>query len=80
MAGGVDIDEDEMKKLPDSKYWKIGAKWAKDQIYNMFVDEQSENRVSDILCRFYNNSNTWMKICLRSEHMLDLCKALVKEK
>lgn len=79
MVGGVGVDIEEMKKLPDANYWKMGALWAKEQLYEMFDDRQTENRASDIICKFYNISNTWMHICLRAEHMLDLCKALVKE-
>lgn len=79
MVGGIDIDVEQMKTLPDAKYWAMGARWAKDKIYDFAKDQEAELRISDVLEKFYNESNTWLYICLRSERMLDLMKALIKD-
>ena len=78
MVGGMDVDLDKMKTLPDANYWRMGAKWAREQMYNMVASGfLSQEKTDKIICRFWHNGNTWMYICLRSEHMLDLMKALV---
>jgi hypothetical protein len=80
MVGGIDINVEEMKKLPDANYWRSGALWAESQIYNTLGGYKVEDRVEKILARFWSRKNTWMTICLRVEHMLDLIKAIVGRK
>lgn len=80
MTGGIDINLEEMKKLPEANYWRSGALWVFKEFQNMFIGNVFI-RVDDMLDKFWKDENTWMHICLRAEHMLDLCKALVnKEK
>lgn len=77
MRGGINIDEDMMAQFPDSEfYWGGGAKWAKVEIFRMFDGLGADSKIEKLLDHFYHSKNTWMRICLRTEHCLDLLKAV----
>lgn len=81
MTGGIDIDEEEMKKLPDAQYWRMGAQWVLQELNKITTEEDVEScdKRDKILGNFWHQDNTWMFICIKAERMLDLYKALVKD-
>jgi hypothetical protein len=74
------------EQIPDSEfYWGGRAKWAKVEIHNNILDlhmEKPEYRkevreqMERIFARFYHPRNSWMRICKKTEHCLDLLIAL----
>jgi len=76
MRGSVDISD--IEKYPEANYWRMGARWAKNKLYEMTQDSMVDSdHVEDILNKFWKEENTWMAICLKTEHVLELLKALM---
>ena len=89
MTGAVmrgHIDTSGMDKYPDAKYWTMYAKGALKSIREMcgcrvsgslkWVCDNDDCRITEIVSKFWNEENTWMEICLKTEHVRDLIKAL----
>ena len=82
MTGAVmrgHIDTSDMDKYPDAKYWKMYAKGAEKKIRELTSCNHPDGedcKVYKILDKFWRGENTWMRICLKTEHVRDLIKAV----
>lgn len=70
-----EIKAEDWSKFPDSNYWAIYAKGAEQAIYKI-IEEKDWIKIERILSRFWHSKNTWMTICLKTEHVRDLIRAL----
>jgi len=77
MRGSVDISD--IDKYPNSKYWAMGARGALKRIRILSgCQHEDKCRIDDLIGKFWRDKNTWMEICLKTEHFRDLILALKK--
>ena len=70
------IKAEDWSRYPDASYWRTGAEWARAEMFRVLKTGYSD-RICVIMDKyFWKPENTWMTICLRAEHMLDLVRAL----
>jgi hypothetical protein len=72
MRGSIDEPTD----APDCKYWQRGAERAMQEIYDLVKNDQ---RLNVIIFKYWKEVNTWMYIFDRTQHALDLLKAISKK-
>jgi hypothetical protein len=82
MRGHIDISD--IEQYPDSNYWAMGARGAMKQmrtmsgcrIVNDFMCMEENCRVDSIADKFWNDDNTWMEICLKTERTRNLLELI----
>jgi hypothetical protein len=72
MRGGVDEPTD----VPDAIYWSRGAERAREEFYDLAKCDEKANK---IVFKFWMEKNTWLRIFDRTQHALDLLKAISKK-
>ena len=70
MRGGLDEPTD----TPDCDYWRLGAKRAREKLYELVNDDERLDKF--LFGHYWTEENTWMYIYDRTAHMLELVRKL----